>query len=114
MHTCYACGQPLPARHPHAPPPAPLVRVPRIPDLTPKDMSGPWEVLALARDGNVAQAALEALEGAGGRTEVRTRREDLSGLWKASVRCQGIREAERLAAVAWGAGAAAACIPRSR
>lgn len=90
--------------------------IPRLPDLTPAALSGPWEVLALSRDAGAAQAALEALEAleaAGGRTEVRTRREGATGLWKASIRCDGIREAERLAAVAWQAGTAAACIPRS-
>jgi hypothetical protein len=90
---CGTCGQALPG----------------APSLPAKALDGPWTVIALSRHEAAVRGALEAMSGIGGNPAQQP--ENSTGLWRASVACQGIKRAERLALEAMTAGAAAMCRP---
>jgi hypothetical protein len=71
---------------------------------------GPWRVSVIARQEQIARTATAALTEVGGRMAAPPERQP-GGLWRASVTCHGMELAERLARLAFGAGAAAACSP---
>lgn len=72
--------------------------------------SGSWRVYALAHQEQIVRTAAVVLTGAGGRSTGPPERYS-SGLWRASVTCQGMDRAQRLAHAVFGVGAAAMCSP---